>query len=633
MMKKLIPVLFVFFGVKSLSQLPDSCKLDFGINLSGIADYGTEIPFVDMMHCARTWGTQNATYIDGGQNPWDTEVINFVAVDASGYPFEVPFYQDGLGLETGQQVYTVWANTVYWPMGTYTFLYEGEGSFDFWGDAEVLDEAPGIIHLSVSPGVNNTIKLAIMSSNPDNHVRNFRLLIPDAENTYQSEPYNERWLELLAPFRTLRFMDWGRTNNWGDQYGWDVLNEPEDSLMKDWNVRANPGLYTYATNKGVPYEVMIDLCNKLDKDAWVCVPYNASENYISSMAALFRDNLEPERKIYVEYSNENWNWGFGQTQWLYQIGCVSEGIDWPEGIVPYIQNCLDIWTDTFDGQTNRLTRVVGVQGAWQDLSNRIVQNLTTGSFDAFAPAAYFGFSESEEANLDALGEAATAADVAAAARASREEQFSWLQSQKTNIADVYGIPMLYYEGGQHLTPNPFGEEPSYANALIEIQRDTSMYNLYNEWFALLRTLTTNEPSKFMNFSFISERSARYGSWGILEGLYQNTDEIPAPKYRAVIDNAHSGCYENIPDNVANESQEELLIYPNPIGEQSFVTIPLKDIKASQIKLTDSTGRNIPFQGTMSGNGFLIRAENLASGWYVVVVQTSNGSSHAGFLKE
>jgi hypothetical protein len=319
-MKKLIPVLFVFFGVKSLSQLPDSCKLDFGINLSGIADYSTEMPFVDMMHCARTWGTQNATYIDGGQNPWDTQVINFVATDANGYPLEVPFYQDGLGLETGQQVYTVWAYTVYWPAGTYTFLYDGEGTFDFWGDAEVLDEAPGVIHLSVSPGVNNVIKLAIMSSNPDNHVRNFRLLIPGAENTYQSEPYNERWLELLEPFGTLRFMDWARTNNWGDEYSWDVLDEPEDSLLKDWNVRANAGFYTYATNKGVPYELMIDLCNKLDKDAWICVPYNASENYISSMAALFRDNLEPERKIYVEYSNENWNWGFGQTQWLYQIG-------------------------------------------------------------------------------------------------------------------------------------------------------------------------------------------------------------------------------------------------------------------------------------------------------------------------
>jgi hypothetical protein len=45
----------------------------------------------------------------------------------------------------------------------------------------------------------------------------------------------------------------------------------------------------------------------------------------------------------------------------------------------------------------------------------------------------------------------------------------------------------------------------------------------------------------MNFSFIGGRSARYGSWGILETMNQDTALIPAPKYRAIVENLKPGC--------------------------------------------------------------------------------------------
>ncbi len=34
--------------------------LVLGTNLSGMADYGTELPFVDLMHSARIWYTKDA---------------------------------------------------------------------------------------------------------------------------------------------------------------------------------------------------------------------------------------------------------------------------------------------------------------------------------------------------------------------------------------------------------------------------------------------------------------------------------------------------------------------------------------------------------------------------------------------
>ena len=124
-----------------------------------------------------------------------------------------------------------------------------------------------------------------------------------------------------------------------------------------------------------------------------------------------------------------------------------------------------------------------------------------------------------------------------------------MKAQKAEIADVLKIPMLYYEGGQHLTPTPFGEEPTYADALIGIQRDASLYKLYNEWFDFLKTLnTTSEPSLFMNFSFVSSRSARYGSWGILETITQNVDELPAPKYQSIMEQINA-CPDCLPENL------------------------------------------------------------------------------------
>ncbi len=292
--------------------------------------------------------------------------------------------------------------------------------------------------------------------------------------------------------------------------------------------------------------MMVRLCNQLGADMWICVPHSASSDYIRNMAGLVKNTLSPNRRVYVEYSNEIWNWMFGQAQWLNTFG--NQATPWPERDVPYIQNCMDRWTEGFAGQMSRCTRVVAVQAAWQDVSNRIVFTMRPGSFDAFSPAAYFGLSDQGDATLDALGTSATPADVTAQVLQGRlVNEMEWMKQQKREIADVLNIPMLYYEGGQHITPTPFGVEPTYAQALVDLQRDPAMYDLYMTWFDFLRTMhSPAAPGLFMNFSFVSDRSARYGSWGILETITQDISQIPAPKYRAIMANICSDCAGTAP---------------------------------------------------------------------------------------
>ena len=533
-------IIIIFLISISILQAQKTNHLEIGTNLTGISDWSTEMPFVDLMHCARIFMTQNYEWVSGGENLWDTGVIEKIPKDENGYPLSLPIAIHGT--ETLQIVHTIWASLAGWPEGIYPLLYDGVGYFEFSGNLYVISKESGIIKLNFTRPQNEDgyFSLKIIKSLANDHIRNIRLLMPGTELSYKSMPYNEEWINKLKQFKALRFMDWGHTNNWGFDNSWEVFDEDSDSVKVDWSKRAEYSNYTWTTSKGVPYEVMIDVCNRTQKDMWICVPFNASDNYIKQLALLLKNQLDPSLKVYVEYSNEIWNWMFGQTHWLQKFGCLAKGKEWPEGIVPYIQNCMDIFSEVFSDEMNRITRVVSVQAGWLDVSKRITFNMRQGSFDAFSVAAYFGLDSTTDAYLDGLGNAATVSDLTFKVRRSRlENEMNWFKDHKNEIGKVLNIPMIYYEGGQHLTPHPFGEEPTYSKVLIDIQRDTSMYNLYTEWFNLLEELADDGNSLFMNFSFVAPLSARYGSWGILESIIQDTNVVPAPKYRAILNYINS----------------------------------------------------------------------------------------------
>jgi hypothetical protein len=111
---------------------------------------------------------------------------------------------------------------------------------------------------------------------------------------------------------------------------------------------------------------------------------------------------------------------------------------------------------------------------------------------------------------------------------------------------------VFYEGGNHITAHPFGVEPSYGQAIIDLHRDTAIYNLYNEWFSRIKTLQEgNEPLLCENFSFIADRSPRYGCWGLFESLYQDTVAIKPYKYQAVVRHQSKSCISTSTKNSSN----------------------------------------------------------------------------------
>lgn len=580
----------------------DPCRLQIGTNLAGPADWGSEWPFANIMKFSREWISHNAEWIPGGENAWDTDVMDQIPLGDHGYPLALPV--SGIaGTEGPQIVRTVWANTEALPAGEYVLLYDGKGDLDLWGDATVTARSEGRLVVEVQPD-SDIMGLELYASEAGDPVRNIRFLLPGTEATHVSNPWSGEWLEKLTPFNSLRFMDWGYTNG---------------SELAQWADRPQVDDYTY-TQAGVPYEWWIELCNLRASDAWVCIPHLADEQYIREMARLFRDELDPSLTIHVEYSNEIWNWIFAQTHYCNERG--DQSVPWPERIVPFVQNALDIWTEEFAGQEDRLVRVVGVQGAWLDVSERIVSNMRPGSFDAFAPAAYFGFPDGGIEELENLGAGASGEDVIRLARqAIRGRSFDFLRQQHASLTEGMGIPMLYYEGGQHLTPEPFGSEQPYGPALVEAQSLPGMYDLYREWYDSLRTLIPQDESGLlMNFSFIGPTSPRYGSWGLLTSQFtEESDYAEAPKYRAILDNTE-GCTTTVrTESIIGTQELAIEVVANPNNGRFRVLLP---DGRYELKVYDTLGQQM-LQRSDYRPGDIVGRDSWQPGIYFLVARSQS----------
>jgi len=297
-------------------------------------------------------------------------------------------------------------------------------------------------------------------------------------------------------------------------------------------------------------------------------------------------------------------------------------VTWPEGTTTFIQNMLDVWTEEYAAVPERTSRVVGVQAGWLDVAQRVAFNVDTSTYDYVSPTYYFGFTEEAETELDGLGASATVSDVARLARASMANSFSYLSDVKTEVADRIHKPLAFYEGGQHLTPNPFGVVPTYEDALVDVQRDTAMYNLYTEWFDLVRTLQDgDEPLALMNFSFVAPRSPQFGSWGLLETMDQDTALVPAPKFKAVLENMAGSCSGLTSVFSQETAVEPLQVFPNPNrgvfrveGVSGRVTLRVYNLTGRLVWARDNhvVTETVQLTGLPAGS-YLVVAEKAGSG--------------------
>ena len=234
-----------------------------GTNLGGIAYYGSNFPFADLMKSGGGWSSRE----DNGT--WGAA---FPSMTADGYP---------AALKAGQHA----LNAVAWggsnfKAGRYVVLWDGDGSISFpLSNVTIAETSSNRISIDVTD-TSGSLWVAIDRTSATNPVKNLRFLWPGTEATYQNEPFNPMYVSRIAPFSLLRFMDWGATNG---------------SPVVEWADRAHVADVNWATPAGVPIEAMIDLANTLHVDPWFCVPHQASDDYVRQFATLLKSRSSTRR--------------------------------------------------------------------------------------------------------------------------------------------------------------------------------------------------------------------------------------------------------------------------------------------------------------------------------------------------
>ncbi len=490
--------------------------MEVGTNVAGTQDWSTEWDFVDMFKMSRVWLTREV-----GSYDWESGKQDEIPLDANGWPIVLPFTA---GDGNDHYVHTIMPAFV---PGDYTVIVEGIGEIEFKNAATghfYPNGGTNSYNITVPVGKEGPTALFvnILESSSGDPIRNLRVIMPGFQSTYLEQPFHSIFLQRLEPFACIRFMDWAKTNA---------------SPLTLWSQRTKPDTYTQTREEGVALEYMIQLANTLDKDIWVCIPHLADDDYVMQCARLLRDTVEPELKIYVEYSNETWNGMFLQTGYVQDMG-LALGLDtegWVAGQKYVSLRSVQIW-EIFEDEfidDSRLIKVMATQSAniWItnirfDALNDPIINPDYLMPDALAIAPYFGKNFTADDIPPAAPDYPTVDEILEiVAPAEIANVQNHVIAQKA-VADAQGCQLICYEGGQHFVGV---HDTTLTNILTSANRDPRMYERYYEYLDMLKA---EGVDTFAHYHYVGPFN-QWGSWGSLE--YQDEPIEEAHKYRTLID--------------------------------------------------------------------------------------------------
>jgi hypothetical protein len=425
--------------------------------------------------------------------------------------------------------------------------------------------------------------------------------------------FTNQTVNALKPFGTLRFLgpDGGNTQ---------PFMNGNTLVTIDWSQR-----YLYSE----PWEYMIELANQTNSDIWINIPQGATDDYIANLAGLIKNGdtlngvfypgLNPNLKVYLEYSNEVW--GGIPANYQYQEAAVQNNAD-NQPLSTFPGN-LDITTNT-DGTTNSdvytlvgrryLERTYDIGQIFQSVLGadpthqrlRPVLGWQENYFAFYPPAldwfehffgpasnAFYGmgnanyWSPTDYSSVDAV----------ISSLAAQEQSYAIPNAiDYTTIARFYGLKNVSYEGGPAIGAD--GNTQAGQNALAA-SRDPRMEQLvfqhYIDYFAAGGDVANYEAGPFGIWSPQNE-------WSLVE-LGDYNDPMASGKYRGTVD-------------VANAS---------PVAVTAGVEVPAAG-SVSFPASTDTLGDNFSSPNTGQDAYWLVRAD--VSGSFDLKMTTNPGGGTA-----
>ena len=526
-----------------------------GINLAGVTYYSTEFPFINNFLTASQWITHSDT-------SWDTNEEQYANLDANGWPISLTSVNESSRQQynsLGVVLFLGGFNTSngYYPSGRYIVLYDGRGTLSYGLDATLMSRSPGRDVINVVPSKNG-IDLRITVTDPKHtgdYIRNVRLVTADNEAAIKAgQIFSPMFLQLIQPFRALRFMDWFQVNG---------------STLRLWSDRPLPTQAFFGTRKGVPIEIAVQAANAISADAWLNVPAMADDHYITQMAMLVHGLLGNTQKVYVEYSNEVWNASFSQYNYAVSQGRALWptptlahalahvlGLSWQWGAGgsgDYVWNrnfygmrtaqMCDLWKAAWGSDRGRVICVLSAQAAWSFSATESLKcpYWTQGApcsghgINAVAIAPYLGgeappaWASRPDGGLENLFQSIYSQNDPIIPKGGFLAQVAgWEQDFARNVSGPYQLPLIAYEGGQTFAN---GVTPALNDLYVAANVDPRMADAYAKYFQQWKRLG---GELFVYYNDVGVGS-KYGSWGAIQSLMQTTDPLSSapPKWQAI----------------------------------------------------------------------------------------------------
>lgn len=517
-------------------QLSGVTNPNLALGLAGVNDWTVQQPFLDVMKTARPW----VGHLPGQWGGWSHDDLAAKGyLDANGWPKALP--PELTGITT--LILTDLPDTAGGVAGRYVLTWQGDGTLKVDGRARIASATPGRILFDYSPG-EGAVLLTISATEPANPIRNIRVVREDREGLLaQGQIFNPDWLARIRGAKMVRFMDWGLTN---------------DSVVTTPASRAHVEDYTWA-RVGVPPEIMVALANEIGADAWFNIPHMADDALVTEWARIAHDGLKPQLRSWMEFSNEVWNWQFGQAKWAEEQGKARWGQDqaWVQFYALRAGQVADLWAGVFKDDPARLVRVVAVQNGWLGLEDQILNaplvvaeggKPPASHFDAYAVTGYFS------AMLGADGKVGTVRGWLTQSRAADPEtpyaMANTLAAQELRDGSVTGDPtdtlqtllretlpyhagvarkaglrLVMYEGGTHVVG--FGGQVDDAELtafFTQLNYSPEMAALYGDLLSGWSKLTDAPFNAFVDVL----KADKWGSWGALRHLSDDN-----PRWQAI----------------------------------------------------------------------------------------------------
>ncbi len=511
----------VFFSYKTINtNAKENNQLDvtvknipkaharMGINFSGIAYWASELPFANFMHQSGEWVSQPPNYGDWGTGPK-------LDLDESGWIKK---------LEKGCAATKILCSgdKVQYPSGIYTILYDGEGEIELLFSVGVVKKlSEGRMEADVD-ATKGMLAINITATNPQNYMRNIRVIAPGLFSNYKENPWRPDFLKRWQGVACIRVMDMMATNH---------------SKQSKWADRPKLNDASYAV-KGVPAKLLVDLANRLQTDIWFCMPHMATDEYIKQFAVLVNNNLQSGLRAWVEYSNEVWNGGFDQYHYAEEQGTnLRLNRDrWQAAFLFNAKRSVEmfkIWESVFDDQ-HRLVRVIASQAANEWHADQLLKAPEVAKHvDVLAVAPYVSLNVPLQADGDVDAETVTKWSLdklfAHINTVCLPQANAWMQKNK-KVADTHGVKLVAYEAGQHLVGVAGAENNDKLTQLfLQANQDKRMGEVYVQYLDAWQAIGGDLICLFNS----TEKWSRHGSWGLLQDY--NEPAIASPKFKAVMD--------------------------------------------------------------------------------------------------